>query len=184
MKMENFNLIVIRRVFIILSSTLFLFIVSASVLKSQDQYLIRDSDGLGKWKLNNSLFLEQLFYPGDSFENLKPLGDNFSKECVQSPVDFTCIFDYGNFKLTFKNINGENELYEILINGQNSTLSKNDVQLSPNKIMSRNENSFLQELSDSKKFTETEKFNGGYHYVELFVEDDSFKKVILRRKLH
>lgn len=160
---------------------LFIIILALICINAYGQHrnILITGEGITETTINNKLPLSLLYNPGDNFENLEPLGQPFSKDCVQTFVDETCKFIYDGFTLTFTNIHGSPELTEMVVHGPEVQIDFLDYKLKkglvPTELLEENNSGRRKGITveHNHRKSKKEKFGNEYSYLEIKLDQDN-----------
>ena len=151
--------------------------------------IVYNGEQLKNISINENVPMSNLYYQSADFLDVQKLGFVKKKDCKKSAVDEVCIFTFSNMEITYINLNGDFELSEITFFGKESVIKINGEKLTiGNKNVSlnqqRNTDSFLNNFIDGQGLTSQQKFEGGYTYMELFIdENDKIARIVYKRDL-
>lgn len=151
--------------------------------------VVYNGEQLANIVLNDDVPISKLYYQSENFSDVLKLGDVKDRECEKSPVDEVCVFTFPNMKITYINLNGDFELSEILFFGKQSGIKINDEKIfigehNISQNQQRTSKSVLSSFKNGQGLSSKQKFEGGYTYMELFIdENDKIEKIVYKRSL-
>lgn len=151
--------------------------------------MVYNGEQLANIVLNDNVSISNLYYQSEDFSDVLKLGDLKERKCEKSPVHEVCVFTFPNMIITYINLNGDFELSEILFFGRKGGMKINgerifigDKNISQNQ--QRTSSSSLSSFKNGLGLTSKQKFEGGYTYIELFIdENDKIERIVYKRSL-
>ncbi len=170
---------------------LFAFLLIAIINTSFAQHSLLLNELPRDVSLDGKISLFNLVNPGESFEHLAPLGEPREKSITTSFIGSTYTFSYEGLTLTYVDVNGENELTELVIHSTHFLKIHNECIKRENNIMplidqAKSNNARSGINLHYIESTRERKFGNGYTHIEVVINDnnESTEKIILRRRIN